>query len=152
VLGDIDLDPASNEQAQRIVQAGKFFSKTDDALTQDWHGRVWLNPPYSKGLLAKFVDKLIHEVRTGNTTAAIMLLNNSTDAGWFHVAFSNCAAFCFPRKRIYFENASGKKDRPLNGQVFFYYGRNVDLFRSEFSALGQLDCRQAAATSPRADR
>jgi phage N-6-adenine-methyltransferase len=136
VLGDIDLDPASNEQAQRIVQAGQFFSKADDALMQDWRGRVWLNPPYSKGLLAKFVDKMIHEVKVGNTTAGIMLLNNFTDPGWFQVALSACSAVCFPRRRVYFENASGKKDRPLNGQVFFYFGPDVDLFRSEFCALG----------------
>lgn len=136
VLGGIDLDPASNEQAQRIVQAGKSFTKDDDALTQDWCGRIWLNPPYSKGLLLQFVSKLVREIEIGNTTAAIALLNNFTDADWFQLACSVCAAICFPRGRIYFENASGKTDRPLNGQVFFYYGHDVGAFRSEFSALG----------------
>jgi phage N-6-adenine-methyltransferase len=136
VLGGIDLDPASNERAQQIVQAGTFFTKADDALMQDWHGRVWLNPPYSKGLLYQFVSKMIHEVKSKRTTAAIMLLNNFTDADWFQLACSICAAICFPRGRIYFKNASGKIDRPLNGQAFFYYGGNVDSFCSEFSSVG----------------
>jgi ParB family chromosome partitioning protein len=136
VLGRIDLDPASNPQAQQIVQATQHFCKDDDALAQVWRGRIWLNPPYSKGLLIQFVNKLIREVEVGNLSAAIVLLNNFTDASWFQLAQSRSSAFCFPRGRIYFENASGKKDRPLNGQVFFYYGRDVDLFRSEFSALG----------------
>jgi hypothetical protein len=87
-------------------------------------------------LLIQFVNKLIREVKAGNVSAAVMLLNNFTDASWFQLAHSTCSAFCFPRRRIQFENASGKKDRPLNGQVFFYYGRDVDRFRSEFSALG----------------
>jgi hypothetical protein len=48
VLGAIDLDPASNDQAQRIVNARTFLSKADDALTQDWHGRIWLNTTESQ--------------------------------------------------------------------------------------------------------
>lgn len=136
VLGGIDLDPASTGQAQQIVRAARCFTKDDDALTRDWCGRVWLNPPYSKGLLWQFISKMVREINIGNTTAAITLLNNFTDADWFQLACSICDAICFPRGRIYFENASGKTDRPLNGQVFFYYGDDVDAFCSEFSALG----------------
>ena len=137
VLGEIDLDPASNAQAQQIVGAKQYFTKINDALAQDWRGRVWLNPPYSRGLLVRFVNKMGREIEAGNVSAAIMLLNNFTDADWFQLAGSISTAICFPRGRICFENASGKvKDRPLNGQVFFYYGRKVDLFRSEFSVLG----------------
>jgi phage N-6-adenine-methyltransferase len=145
VLGEIDLDPASNQHAQQIINAKQYFTKADDALAQVWRERVWLNPPYSNGLLARFVEKMVLEVEAENVTAGIMLLPNFTDAGWFQAAFSICAAVCFLCGRIHFENASGKADRPLNGQVFFYYGRNVDLFRSEFSALGAiLDCRRGA--------
>jgi hypothetical protein len=61
VLGSIDLDPASNLEAQKIVKAKRFFSKADDALTHPWHGRVWLNPPYSRGLLLNFVSKLLRD-------------------------------------------------------------------------------------------
>jgi hypothetical protein len=67
-----------------------------------------------------------------------VLLNNFTDAGWFHVAFEAASAMCLPRGRINFANAAGKSDRPLNGQVFFYYGPDVELFRSVFSAVGQV--------------
>jgi len=136
VLGGIDLDPASNKQAQKIIGAKRFFTKSDDALSQDWHGRVWLNPPYSKGLLLEFVEKLVTEVTAKRTTAAIMLLNNFTDADWFQHACSICDAVCFPRGRIYFENASGESDRPLNGQAFFYYGTDVSSFCSAFSSVG----------------
>jgi hypothetical protein len=40
VLGKIDLDPASNEIAQRTVRAERHFTVETDGLNQEWHGRV----------------------------------------------------------------------------------------------------------------
>jgi ParB family chromosome partitioning protein len=40
VLGDIDLDPASCELANGVVQAKRFFTEQDDGLTKEWSGRV----------------------------------------------------------------------------------------------------------------
>ena len=55
VLGEIDLDPASCEVAQRTVKAVEYFTAKDDGLEQEWHGRVWLNPPYAQPVIAQFV-------------------------------------------------------------------------------------------------
>jgi hypothetical protein len=49
VLGAIDLDPATSAVAQRTIQASRFFTREDDGLQHEWHGRVWLNPPYARG-------------------------------------------------------------------------------------------------------
>ena len=51
VLGGIDLDPASTDEANRTVRAARYFTEDDDGLRQDWSAdgarpRVWLNPPY----------------------------------------------------------------------------------------------------------
>lgn len=43
---EFDLDVAAPEQATN-VPAKKKFTKLDDGLAQDWHGLVWMNPPYS---------------------------------------------------------------------------------------------------------
>lgn len=49
VLGCIDLDPASNSLANNTVQAKTFYCKTDDGLSKQWFGNVWMNHPFSKG-------------------------------------------------------------------------------------------------------
>jgi hypothetical protein len=47
VLGEIDLDPASCEEAQKIVRAVRWIGLPDDGLAahSTWTGRVFLNPP-----------------------------------------------------------------------------------------------------------
>lgn len=44
-LGVIDLDPASNHIANRIVRANKYYTKEQNGFLQPWSGRVFLNPP-----------------------------------------------------------------------------------------------------------
>ena len=43
-----DLDVASPPGGIPWIPAKQYFTKADDALSQPWHGRVWMNPPYSQ--------------------------------------------------------------------------------------------------------
>lgn len=45
--GTIGLDPASCDEAQRIVRAGQYFTAEQDGLRQCWTlaDSIWLNPP-----------------------------------------------------------------------------------------------------------
>lgn len=147
VLGSIDVDPASNAEAQKIVKAKQFYTKANSSLDHQWHGRVWLNPPYSQPLIAQFVSKLLHEHRAGRVTAAILLVNNSTDAAWFHQAMAGTEAICFTRGRINFCKSTGEVGAPPQGQAFFYFGHERSRFIQIFSALGSLLMRAEAAKS-----
>lgn len=136
VLGTIDLDPASSKRAQETVQAGRFFTAEDDGLTREWSGRVWLNPPYAQPAIHQFADKMVAEVSAGRVSEAIMLTHNYTDTAWFHLAESVADAVCFTRGRIRFVGPNGEVAAPTQGQAFFYYGPNVELFREVFGDVG----------------
>jgi hypothetical protein len=132
-FGVFDCDPAAPiDPAHRTVRASIYFTKDNDGLTQQWHGRVWLNPPYRNGLIPRFVRKLCVELKAGRTTEAIMLTNNATETDWFKKAETACAKLYFPKHRIRFLKPAGDKltqiGSPGQGQAIFYFGQNIHRF------------------------
>lgn len=133
VLGTIDLDPASSELANETVKATTFYSADDDGLAQDWFGDIWLNPPYSSGLIERFVDKLLES----NFSQAIVLVNNATDTEWFCRLADSARAVVFPKGRVKFHKPDGSTGAPLQGQAILYFGDNVPGFKEQFSKYGR---------------
>lgn len=136
VLGEIDLDPASSETANQRVGATEIFTQEDDGLEQEWHGRVWMNPPYAQPAIHQFIEKLVTEYQAGNVTEAIALTHNYTDTKWFQLAAIASSAICFTRGRIAFLSPTDEKAAPTQGQAFFYFGDNVDAFYQQFKDVG----------------
>jgi ParB family chromosome partitioning protein len=135
VMGRIDLDPASTEVANSVVGASKFYTKEDDGLLYDWHGKVWMNPPYAQPYINQFVNRLREEYEIGRTTEAIALVNNATETTWFHnLALSACAV-CFPLARIRFWSPD-RESSPLQGQAVIYLGSQPAKFIKEFERFG----------------
>lgn len=134
-LGEIDLDPASNAHAQRTVGALRYLSKRDNGLTAPWAGRVFCNPPYSTPLIDQFTAKLIEEYDSRRCTAAVYLVNNCTDTGWFHSLLTRFAV-CFTRGRIGFLDRRGQRFATRQGQAIFYLGTRPGAFRDAFAAIG----------------
>lgn len=133
VLGGIDLDPASCERANQTVKAAQYFTQKDNGLRHEWHGRVWMNPPYGQysGL---FVAKLIEELEAGRTTAAIVLVNaHGTDTGWFQPLFDG--VLCFTDHRINFYG-DGDRSGSTHGSAFAYFGDKREYFAKTFSMFG----------------
>ena len=137
VTGAIDLDPATSEIAQARVRATRFFTVADDGLSRPWSGRVWLNPPYTAGLVDKFIGKLTEHYAAGDVEAAIALVNNATDTGWLQDAAAKAAVLCFPRGRVRFLDESGEpKGAPLQGLCLLYFGDDKDRFIEVFGQFG----------------
>jgi hypothetical protein len=137
VMGNIDLDPASNAVANRFVNADAFYTKEDDGLTKPWYGRVWLNPPYAQPLIAHFAEAVAGKFSSGEFEQAVVLVNNATDTKWLQSMMRVCAAVCFPEGRIRFMNQKGDPvGAPLQGQVFLYFGEDVESFLDEFASFG----------------
>lgn len=146
VMGGIDLDPASCEQANQIIQAGHYFTEDDNGLIRDWTtdgqpARVWLNPPYGringKSGQELFSKKMIAEYRAGHITAGIMLVNAATDCKWFSPLWS--FPICFTDHRIKFISpTNGKAKQPTHGSAFIYFGPDPALFAATFRRFGMI--------------
>jgi ParB family chromosome partitioning protein len=137
VMGGIDLDPATNYDAQKTVQAKNWFEDITDGLSKPWRGNVWLNPPYSQPLMNKFVDKAIAEIP--NIKSMMILTNSSTDTRWYHKLIGYATVMILFRGRISFFLDGIKKSQNRVGQTMFLYARDGDvLFRLHSQEFGTL--------------
>lgn len=135
VMGSIDLDPASNNEAQEVVKANKYFTKEDDGLAQDWSGNVFLNPPYSNPLMGQFIDKLMAAYDQDAVYQAILVTNNATDTRWCQALLQRVAV-CFTAGRVKFWRPGVDAQATRQGQIFFYFGEDPEVFDSVFSKFG----------------
>nr|MDQ3960017.1 phage N-6-adenine-methyltransferase [Pseudomonadota bacterium] len=152
IPGAIDLDPASCAAANLIVQAGCYFTAADNGYTQEWHGRIFLNPPYghcwsdgqerkpapgkrhASGLSAQEhgTRRLIAQYQAGNVTEAILLVNANTGEQWFQALWD--FPICFVNRRIQFIPGGGADPRkqPTKSNAFVYFGPRPERFKEVF--------------------
>lgn len=135
-MGGIDLDPASSKAANAIVGAAEFFTADDDGLKQNWSGRVWMNPPYSKDLIGQFAEKMAESVESGSVTAACVIVNNATETKWFQRMASVSSAICFLSGRVRFWSTERESATPLQGQAVLYAGKDSKTFLKAFKDFG----------------
>lgn len=128
VLGTIDLDPCA--EPAKSVPAAQHFTVEDDGLSQAWRGKVYMNPPYGREIVA-WVAKLAEEVKYGNVSEAIALVPARVDTTWWRtlphrewLAVAGRLAFSEH------ENAA-----PFPSAVC-YFGPNWPRFREVFGPLG----------------
>lgn len=136
VMGEIELDPASNGIANQVVRANTHYTKDSDGLTKDWCGKVFMNPPYSSDLITLFCKKLVKHFECGDILEAIVLVNNATETGWFNVLIEKASAVIFTKGRVKYWMSSGDTGNPLQGQAFIYFGSNAKKFMQEFNRRG----------------
>ena len=138
VMGSIDLDPASSKMANEIVKAPEYITQDDepDGLNQNWHGNVWLNPPYGKGS-GLFTTKLVEEYESGRVNSAILLLNAyGFDTIWFQPLWKY--TICFTNHRVEFYSPQRESGGPANANIFIYMGNDAEKFRSVFNEIGYI--------------
>lgn len=138
-MGSIDLDPASSEIANQIVQAADFYTAKDDGLQMIWRGKVWLNPPYSHPLVDQFSEAIAQKYIAGEIEMGTMLLNNATETDFLQGLLMAACAVCFPDGRIPFLNQQLEPvNKPLQGQVILGFGKDPLGFRREFKGFGEV--------------
>lgn len=135
VMGTIDLDPASSEIGNKVIQAETIYTKENSGLVHPWYGNIWMNPPYNNSLVDNFTRKLVDELP--NINQACVLVNNATETKWFQNIMSKCNIICFVKSRIKFLDVNGEATgSSLQGQVIMYFGKNVETFYKTFKEFG----------------
>lgn len=134
VLGEIDLDPASCDEAQKTVQATRYYTQNDNGLLQPWSGRIWMNPPYGRNIIDKWTERLLWYIQIGTVSSALALLPARTETAWFQPL--HAYARCWVRGRLQFVGAENGAPFP---SVVVYFGKDVGMFADVFSELGPVD-------------
>jgi hypothetical protein len=147
VLGEIDLDPCSNSHDDPNIPATNHYTRGDDGLGHDWHGRVYMNPPYGREL-PTWVEKLCGEYDAGRVTEAIALVPSRTDTEWYRRLREYPRCFIFGRLRFV-----GQENTAPFPSMAVYMGDRLPDFIDAFQDIGdvyELNEQQASGIRLRA--
>ncbi len=86
------------------AKAKEWYTEADDALTKDWKGVCWMNPPYGTAI-PTWLDYAYEQSQKHGSTV-VCLVPARTDTVWFHVAAAR-SNMRLLKGRIAFERASG---------------------------------------------
>lgn len=141
VLGEIDLDPASNTTANSWICAKNIYTKEDDGYIKPWYGKIFLNPPYGQASKktgnygsSAWLIKAWEEYTKGNVIDAIIIARGDS-TGLKHLM--QRTIFCeADRISFVFGCDVNRPNSPVPGTKIFYLGKDWALFNSVFNKHG----------------
>lgn len=132
-MGSITLDPASCREANSVVGAESYYSFRENGLLREWHGNVWLNPPF--GNWGEWAPKTIAEWFSGRVEQMCLLSSSRVSTSQqFHPIVRHADAVFVACGRFAFWGP--KALAPDEGHFIFYFGANVAQFADAFASLG----------------
>lgn len=121
LMGGIDLDPASSEEANTRIGASTIFTLADDGLSKPWLGRIWLNHPFNRGGNKAWIEKLIREWGEGRTEQACCITFASTSEQWFRPLMQFPQCFLSPRTNYLLPDGTVKRGVTKGSVVTYLY-------------------------------
>jgi len=140
---DFDLDAAADEDNALVPL---FLTKEEDALKKDWSKmytakrdimyakfcpkkvrKVWINPPYGRGVIKNFMDKCVEQKAKGVTS--VLLVPCTPDALWLPVNEVSQIRFITGGRLSFLQSNTGKK---VNGNP---KGSMIVIFRPTTAPL-----------------
>ena len=124
-LGKFDLDPCSPINAP-FLHATNNFTTNDDGLTQKWFGRVYLNPPYGRGM-----EFWLEKLKYHGNGIALIFARTETKCFFEHI-WNDADAILFVKGRIRFYHVTGiQAGTPGAPSVFIAYGKeNTEILKN----------------------
>lgn len=127
-----DLDPCAAPVPRPWFTAWQMNAEADgDGLAMDWHGRVFLNPPYSSGVIEAWLRKLADH---GEGTALIFARTETEP--FRRQVWERASGLLFLHGRLFFHEPDGTRAKHNGGapSVLCAYGQE-DLDRLAASDL-----------------
>lgn len=123
-LGKFDLDPCTPINPP-FVHAKTNFTVIDDGLTKSWFGRIYMNPPYGKGM-----ETWIEKLKNHGNGIVLIFARTETKCFFNHIWY-DADAILFVKGRIKFYNIDGvQKGTPGAPSVFIAYGKeNAEILK-----------------------
>ena len=117
---NFNLDSCAETDTTKCLN---FYTKEDDALTKDWKGVVWCNPPYGREQ-TKFVLKVYEASVKHNSTVVVLIPARPDTKLWQNIIFPNANQICFIKGRLKF---GGAKESAPFPSALVVFGNDVDL-------------------------
>jgi len=114
------LDAAANDKNHKV---DLYLTKEDDSLSVNWSEliennykfykkTVWINPPYGKGFIKKFMTKAIEQKAFGVTS--VLLVPATLDAQWLPISEISEIRIIVGGRLSFYHPITGKK---VNGNT-----------------------------------
>ncbi len=118
--------------ASRGNVCDRYYAAEDNGLEQDWSGLCWMNPPYGRGVIGKWMAKARATGVSGDGTV-VCLVPGRTAARWWQDHAPDASMIVFIRGRVKFVGATSGAPFP---SVIMVFGELSDAQRAHLAALG----------------
>ncbi len=127
-----DLDVACPLEGPRHVPANSYFH--EKALDKEWHGFIWMNPPFGHQSTKRLWLRKFFEHGNG-----IALLPDRTSAPWWQEFAPFADAVLFVSPKVKFERPDGTLgEQPGTGTTLFAVGEVATEALLRAASLGQV--------------
>lgn len=135
-LGPFDLDPCSPINRPWNT-ASQHYTINDDGLSKDWHGFVWMNPPYGRE-----INKWMTKLADHGNGIAIIFARTETEM-FINSVWNRASSLLFIHHRLHFHHVSGERAKSNSGapSVLVGYGDEANNRLKNSSIVGTyIDC------------
>ena len=139
-VGEIGLDPCSNRWSIVPARVKLDIDEGRDGLSTAWKEiladgeLVFCNPPYGRGQMPRWAEKIAAEAADG--CEIIALVRGDWSTGWWHTLRESADAVCYWRGRVRF--LGGAQGSGTFASALFYFGARPHLFAHVFAPVGDV--------------
>ena len=130
-FGTVDLDPCCNDITNPNVPALNYYTEETNGLAHDWHGKVFMNHPYSDS--KTWVPYAALQYESGNADELVLLIKLDVSTKWWQAVAKYPWVGVNSRVRF----SGGKSASPFQTAIV-YLGKDLERFNKVFGKYGTL--------------